>query len=146
MKSLIGTITVVGAVVFGVPIVLAWADCMGAPGCGNDGFGPSMLPGNCFNGTCIPNYGIPDYGTRVYDDTPVGKAMALCARHEVPNGIAYPEGGHPPYPHANGWEEACAKLARMWEGSETAKRQREAVEQEKRDLEFVNGVAAGAKK
>lgn len=126
MKSLIGTITVVGAVVFGVPMALAWADSMpNLGGCLFDGDTLTIAP--------------------VYDDTPVGRAMALCARHEVPNGIAYPEGGHPPYPHANGWEEACAKLARMWETTETAKRQREAVEQEKRDLEFVNGVAAGAK-
>jgi hypothetical protein len=77
-----------------------------------------------------------------YDDTPVGKAMSLCSKHEIWSSIQTDPPSLPT--HEPEWTPYCEKVRSIWENSETARKQHEAAEQEKCDLEFVKGVA-GAK-
>jgi hypothetical protein len=87
----------------------------------------------CIMGTC---------GTSpvTYDDSEVGKAMTICAKHEQQPAMVYSEGGTP-MDYAEGWE-ACYKVREKWNKTETARQWREQQDQEAHEQEFVKGVAA----
>ena len=78
---------------------------------------------------------------QTYDNSDLGKAMAICDRHKQPTGMVFDV--LPPqaeYAYESAWQ-TCNAVAEKWAKTETARKQREAEEQEKRDLEFVKKVA-----
>jgi hypothetical protein len=93
-----------------------------------------ILPNLCFNGNCMISQ------QPIYDDTPLGKAMVICDRHFKQDVVTTTS---PTIVYEKDWQ-SCFKIRALWETTETARRQREAAEQEKRDLEFVKKIAGEA--
>jgi hypothetical protein len=95
-----------------------------------------LAPGNQALSMC------PAKPAPIYDDgTDVGRAMAICARHEVYPNVVYLEGGTPTS-YARDWE-ACYKVRESWWRSEAARQFKAEQEQIERDRAFVGSVRDG---
>lgn len=78
--------------------------------------------------------------------TDLDRAMAICREHTHATGQIIAT--NPPSEEVifdETWMKSCSRIEDKWNHSEAAKAEREAREQEQRDLEFVNRVAGEAK-
>ena len=74
------------------------------------------------------------------EDTDLGRAMNICAKHTKVQNFSYSEGGSPPADYYDDWK-ACYKVRAKWNESAEAQERRERAVQERRDKEFVESVA-----
>lgn len=69
------------------------------------------------------------------------KAMSICRHHQTPSTMQYAT--NPPSPvieYESDWK-ACVAVETKWWQSEQGRKDRERIEQEKRDKEFVERIA-----
>lgn len=86
-------------------------------------------------------------------DDDLDRAVGLCDSHRTSVGntmiTTYPGQTEPEYVYDSGWNDkplyACSKVYSAWYKSDAVRKDREAKEQDKRDLDFVQGYSRGLK-
>ena len=87
----------------------------------------------------------PNDGECIEPPSDIDKAHDICLKHRHETGKLFGTGPYiSDYEYENGWG-ACTKIEVPWSQSESARRQREAAEQEQRDRAFVAKVAGEQK-
>lgn len=73
-------------------------------------------------------------------EPPVYQAMAICTRHEYNAASRIFMDNEAVREWRAPWE-ACRRVYAVWRDSEAARREREYLQAEKRDLDFINSVS-----
>lgn len=89
----------------------------------------------------VPKFNFSGSEPEQYDESDLGKAMAICARHQFSNSEYATNPPSPVWQYAKDWDD-CYRARDKWEKTETGRKHRAAEEQETQDRAFVKRVGS----